>query len=70
MNACRFLFRFTGDDSEVSLDGDEANPPEFVEWKWMDIPHVLQGVRGHCHDGAGAQVLEVHALAWQMCAAY
>ena len=41
----RFLFRFTGDDSEVSLDGDEANPPEFVEWKWVDIPQVLQGVR-------------------------
>lgn len=27
-----FLMRFTGDDSEVSIDGEH---PEFSEWRWM-----------------------------------
>eukprot|EP00897_Mesotaenium_endlicherianum_P007880 jgi/Mesen1/711/ME000109S_10927 len=36
-----FLFRFTGDDSEVDLLGDGSEPPEFSEWKWVAIDDVV-----------------------------
>ncbi|KAL3680495.1 hypothetical protein R1sor_023451 [Riccia sorocarpa] len=39
-----FLFRFTGDDSEVNLAGDGKEQPEFVEWKWMPAEDVIKAV--------------------------
>jgi putative (di)nucleoside polyphosphate hydrolase len=29
-----FAFRFTGDDSEIRIDGEH---PEFSEWRWMKL---------------------------------
>jgi hypothetical protein len=44
---CRFLFRFTGDNSEINLEGDGSEKPEFGEWKWLPAEEVLQRVSSH-----------------------
>ncbi|KAG0588455.1 hypothetical protein M758_2G198400 [Ceratodon purpureus] len=36
-----FFFRFTGNDSEIDLLGDEDNP-EFSEWKWLPVEEVVK----------------------------
>ena len=38
----RFLFRFTGDDSEIALQGDGTENTEFSEWKWVSIEEVVK----------------------------
>ncbi|XP_002982292.2 nudix hydrolase 25 [Selaginella moellendorffii] len=37
-----FLFRFTGDESEIDLAGDGKEAAEFAEWKWLPVPDVIQ----------------------------
>lgn len=32
-----YAFRFTGDDSEIVIDGDHA---EFSAWRWADLPET------------------------------
>ncbi|KAG6557878.1 hypothetical protein Mapa_000646 [Marchantia paleacea] len=39
-----FLFRFTGDDSEVNLAGDGTEPAEFANWKWLPAEDVIKMV--------------------------
>jgi 8-oxo-dGTP pyrophosphatase MutT (NUDIX family) len=40
----RFLFRFTGKDEEINLNGDESEKPEFGEWTWMTPQQVIEKV--------------------------
>lgn len=40
----RFLFRFTGNDSEINLMGDGSEKPEFSEWKWVPVEDVIRNV--------------------------
>ncbi|XP_024396184.1 nudix hydrolase 25 isoform X2 [Physcomitrium patens] len=37
-----FLFRFTGNDSEINLMGDGSEKPEFSEWKWVPVEDVIR----------------------------
>lgn len=37
-----FLFEFTGDESEINLDGDGTERAEFSEWKWTSSDEVLE----------------------------
>ncbi|KAG6511946.1 hypothetical protein ZIOFF_030025 [Zingiber officinale] len=37
-----FLFRFTGDEDEISLTGDGSEKPEFGEWMWMTPEQVIE----------------------------
>ena len=41
----RFLFLFTGEESEITLLGDGSEPPEFEEWKWAAVDEVTELVR-------------------------
>lgn len=43
---CRFLFRLTGNDDEIDLNGDGSEKPEFGEWTWMTPQEVIEKV-GH-----------------------
>ncbi|CAM6025307.1 unnamed protein product [Sphagnum balticum] len=36
-----FLFRFTGDESEINLAGDGSEAAEFSEWKWLPVEEVI-----------------------------
>jgi 8-oxo-dGTP pyrophosphatase MutT (NUDIX family) len=36
-----FLFKFTGNESEINLLGDGSEKPEFSEWKWMPVEEVV-----------------------------
>jgi hypothetical protein len=40
----RFLFRFTGKDDEINLNGDGSEKPEFGEWTWMTPQQVIEKV--------------------------
>jgi hypothetical protein len=40
----RFLFRFTGNDDEINLNGDGSEKPEFGEWTWMAPQQVIEKV--------------------------
>ena len=40
----RFLFKFTGEESEINLDGDENERAEFSAWKWASTEEVLERV--------------------------
>ncbi len=40
----RFLFRFTGDESEINLAGDGSEAAEFSEWKWLPVEEVISNV--------------------------
>lgn len=42
----RFLFRLTGNDGEINLNGDGSEKPEFGEWAWMTPQEVIEKV-GH-----------------------
>jgi len=42
----RFLFRLTGSDDEINLNGDGSEKPEFGEWTWMTPREVIEKV-GH-----------------------
>jgi hypothetical protein len=42
----RFLFRLTGNDDEINLNGDGSEKPEFGEWTWMTPQEVIEKV-GH-----------------------
>ena len=44
MQKCRFLFRFTGNDDEINLNGDGSEKPEFAEWTWMTPQEVIEKV--------------------------
>jgi len=44
MQKCRFLFRFTGNDDEINLNGDGSEKPEFAEWTWMIPQEVIEKV--------------------------
>ena len=35
-----FVIQFNGADSHINLNTQEK--PEFLAWKWIDIPHILQ----------------------------
>uniref|UniRef100_A0A0E0KX27 Nudix hydrolase domain-containing protein n=1 Tax=Oryza punctata TaxID=4537 RepID=A0A0E0KX27_ORYPU len=37
-----FLFRFTGKEDEVNLNGDGSERPEFCEWTWMTPQQVIE----------------------------
>ncbi|KAL5216307.1 hypothetical protein ABZP36_007708 [Zizania latifolia] len=37
-----FLFRFTGKDDEINLNGDGSERPEFSEWTWMTPQQVIE----------------------------
>lgn len=37
-----FLFRFTGNDDEINLNGDGSEKPEFAEWTWMTPQEVIE----------------------------
>ncbi|XP_062227204.1 nudix hydrolase 26, chloroplastic-like [Phragmites australis] len=37
-----FLFRFTGNDDEINLNGDGSEKPEFAEWTWMTPQQVIE----------------------------
>jgi len=37
-----FLFRFTGNDDEINLNGDGSEKPEFAEWTWMTPKEVIE----------------------------
>ncbi|KAJ1273562.1 hypothetical protein BS78_06G291100 [Paspalum vaginatum] len=37
-----FLFRFTGNDDEINLNGDGSEKPEFGEWTWMTPQEVIE----------------------------
>ncbi|CAM6128965.1 unnamed protein product [Calypogeia fissa] len=37
-----FLIRFTGDESEITLEGDGSEQPEFGDWKWLPAEDVLK----------------------------
>ncbi|RCV14803.1 hypothetical protein SETIT_3G007700v2 [Setaria italica] len=37
-----FLFRFTGNDDEINLNGDGSEKPEFGEWTWMMPQEVIE----------------------------
>ncbi|KAH8961649.1 hypothetical protein BDL97_05G060100 [Sphagnum fallax] len=39
-----FLFRFTGDESEINLAGDGTEVAEFSEWKWVPVEEVISNV--------------------------
>jgi hypothetical protein len=41
-----FLFRFTGDESEINLAGDGTEVAEFSEWKWVPVEEVISNVCG------------------------
>ena len=34
-----FIVRFTGDESEINL---KTKPPEFIEWKWIEIDELTK----------------------------
>ncbi|GJP33914.1 hypothetical protein CLOM_g18418 [Closterium sp. NIES-68] len=36
-----FLFRFVGEESEINLDGQGGEPPEFSEYKWLPPADVV-----------------------------
>lgn len=38
----RFLFRLTGNDDEINLNGDGSEKPEFGEWTWMTPQEVIE----------------------------
>jgi hypothetical protein len=40
----RFLFRLTGNDDEINLNGDGSEKPEFGEWTWMTPQEVIEKV--------------------------
>lgn len=40
----RFLFKFTGNESEINLLGDGSEKPEFSEWKWAPVEDVVNHV--------------------------
>jgi hypothetical protein len=40
----RFLFRLTGNDDEINLNGDGSEKPEFGEWTWMTPKEVIEKV--------------------------
>ncbi|KAG8043979.1 hypothetical protein GUJ93_ZPchr0458g22394 [Zizania palustris] len=40
-----FLFRFTGNDDEINLNGDGSEKPEFSDWTWMTPQQVIEKVR-------------------------
>ena len=40
----RFLFKFTGNESEINLLGDGSEKPEFSEWKWLPVKEVVNRV--------------------------
>ncbi|CAD6258983.1 unnamed protein product [Miscanthus lutarioriparius] len=37
-----FLFRLTGNDDEINLNGDGSEKPEFGEWTWMTPQEVIE----------------------------
>lgn len=37
-----FLFRLTGNDDEINLNGDGSEKPEFGEWTWMTPQEVTE----------------------------
>ncbi|TVU16681.1 hypothetical protein EJB05_40256, partial [Eragrostis curvula] len=37
-----FLFKFTGKDDEINLNGDGSEKPEFGEWTWMTPQQVIE----------------------------
>lgn len=37
-----FLFRLTGNDDEINLNGDGSEKPEFGEWTWMTPKEVIE----------------------------
>ncbi|RLM64635.1 nudix hydrolase 26, chloroplastic-like [Panicum miliaceum] len=37
-----FLFRFTGNDDAINLNGDGSEKPEFAEWAWMTPQEVIE----------------------------
>jgi len=45
-SAClfRFLFKFTGNETEINLLGDGSENPEFSEWKWVPVEEVIKNV--------------------------
>lgn len=43
----RFLFLFTGDETEITLLGDGSEKPEFEEWKWAAMGEVTQMVSNY-----------------------
>lgn len=38
------MFRFTGNDDEINLNGDGSEKPEFGEWTWMTPQEVIEKV--------------------------
>jgi len=36
-----FLFKFTGNETEINLLGDGSEKPEFSEWKWAPAEEVI-----------------------------
>ncbi|CAI5524341.1 unnamed protein product [Closterium sp. Naga37s-1] len=38
-----FLFRFVGEESEINLEGQGGEPPEFSEYKWLPPADVVAG---------------------------
>uniref|UniRef100_A0A0D9WBE9 Nudix hydrolase domain-containing protein n=1 Tax=Leersia perrieri TaxID=77586 RepID=A0A0D9WBE9_9ORYZ len=37
-----FLFRLTGEEDEINLNGDGSERPEFCEWTWMTPQQVIE----------------------------
>lgn len=37
-----FAYRFTGEDSEISINPPAGLEPEFVEWRWMPAGELLE----------------------------
>ncbi|XP_062185232.1 nudix hydrolase 26, chloroplastic-like isoform X2 [Phragmites australis] len=37
-----FLFRFTGKNDEINLNGDGSEKPEFDEWTWMTPQQIIE----------------------------
>ncbi|KAL8159671.1 hypothetical protein V2J09_001208 [Rumex salicifolius] len=37
-----FLLKFTGNDSEINLNGDGTEKPEFGQWSWMPPERVIE----------------------------
>ena len=56
----RFLFLFTGEESEITLSGDGSEPPEFEEWKWAAMDEVAELVRDHILTHVSITALQLH----------
>lgn len=44
MQQSRYLFKFTGKEEEINLQGDGTEKPEFGQWSWMTPEQIIEHV--------------------------